>query len=87
MLTGKCINFYIYILFILQLQQQLELTNNLYQSLLHDQGHQQQHHQHGNNLLPAVGTANNLLPYWNIPPPQYLTPQPSSAGKTDEPDY
>lgn len=51
----------------------------------------QQQYQHGNNLLAAVGTGNNLQPYWGFPPPPYpTTPHPQAhslaAGKAcDDP--
>jgi hypothetical protein len=44
---------------------------------------QQQQQQHGNNLLAAVGTGNNLQPYWGFPPPPYpTTPHPQAHAVT-----
>ncbi|XP_069679374.1 pericentriolar material 1 protein-like isoform X6 [Periplaneta americana] len=79
----------------LQLQHQLEVTSNLCQNMLLEQAHQHQQHQqqqqlllqhqqqtqqqHGNNLLPAVGPGNNIMPHWTFPPPPYpLPPQAHS---------
>jgi hypothetical protein len=43
----------------------------------------QQQHQHGNNLLAALGTGNNLQPYWGFPPPPYpTTPHPQAHSVT-----
>lgn len=69
--------------FLVQLQHQLEVTSNLCQSMLLEQSQQQQH---GNNLLTSVGVGNNLLPHWGFPPPPYpSTPHPQAhsviAGK------
>ena len=67
------------VLIFIQLQQQLEVTSNLYQRMLLEQAQQQ----HGSNLLAAVGGGSSLLPQWGFPPPPYpTTPHPQVHSVT-----
>lgn len=64
----------ILIFVVLQLQQQLEMTSNLCQSLLQDRRASQSSLSTLNSLPQAVGNTNMLLPNYGIPQPMPFAP-------------